>query len=208
MATRPRRPTAVALDGSIRHERADARFGSCCRASTCCPSSFDECGRRVGELETAQVGDLDEHGRAIRVRWTVEKNERYRHLDLPDDLFAAIVATLPPREDREHETPLFLEWTRPALRTANTRACNATGTPHFSPHGLRRRRGSLHYKRTGSLADPGLTRRAARVLHGNGPADGRLWRAGRVSPDRAATIPPCLVTRSKWVKRCCPATGQ
>jgi integrase len=24
---------------------------------------------------------------------------------------------------------------------------------HFSPHGLRRRRGSLHYKRTGSLAD-------------------------------------------------------
>jgi integrase len=29
----------------------------------------------------------------------------------------------------------------------------ATGTPHFSPRGLRRRRGSLHYKRTGSLAD-------------------------------------------------------
>lgn len=25
--------------------------------------------------------------------------------------------------------------------------------PHFSPHGLRRRRGSLHYKRTGSLAE-------------------------------------------------------
>jgi integrase len=33
------------------------------------------------------------------------------------------------------------------------RACRATGTPHFSPHGLRRRRGSLHYKRTGSLAE-------------------------------------------------------
>jgi Alcohol dehydrogenase GroES-like domain len=29
----------------------------------------------------------------------------------------------------------------------------ATGTPHFSPHGLRRRRGSLHYKHTGSLAE-------------------------------------------------------
>jgi integrase len=42
---------------------------------------------------------------------------------------------------------------RVALRTAITRACKATGTPHFSPHGLRRRRGSLHYKRTGSLAD-------------------------------------------------------
>ena len=33
------------------------------------------------------------------------------------------------------------------------RACKATGTPHFSPHGLRRRRGSLYYKRTGSLAE-------------------------------------------------------
>jgi integrase len=27
------------------------------------------------------------------------------------------------------------------------------GVPHFSPHGLRRRRGSLHYKHTGSLAE-------------------------------------------------------
>ncbi len=25
--------------------------------------------------------------------------------------------------------------------------------PHFSPHGLRRRRGSLHYKHTDSLAE-------------------------------------------------------
>ena len=51
---------------------------------------IDECGPRVNELATAQVGDLDEHRRAIRVRWTVEKNERYRHLELPDDLFAAL----------------------------------------------------------------------------------------------------------------------
>jgi integrase len=113
----------------------------------------DECGPRVRELETAQVGDLDEHRRAIRVRWTVEKNERYRHLELPDDLFAALVATLPAREDRELEAPLFGELTDARLRMAITRACKATGTPHFSPHGLRRRRGSLHYKRTGSLAE-------------------------------------------------------
>jgi integrase len=113
----------------------------------------DECGPRVRELETAQVGDLDEHRRAIRVRWTVEKNERYRHLELPDDLFAALLATLPPREDRNLEAPLFNELTDARLRTAITRACKATGTPHFSPHGLRRRRGSLHYKRTGSLVE-------------------------------------------------------
>jgi integrase len=114
---------------------------------------IDECGPRVSELETAEVGDLDEHRCAIRVRWTVEKNERYRHLELPDDLFAAIVATLPAREDRELAAPLFPELDEAALRTAITRACKATGTPHFSPHGLRRRRGSLHYKRCGSLAE-------------------------------------------------------
>jgi integrase len=113
----------------------------------------DECGPRVGELATAQVGDLDEHRRAIRVRSEVEKNERYRHLDLPDDLFDALVATLPPREDRDAESPLFPDLSEAALRTAIAKACKATGTPHFSPHGLRRRRGSLHYKRTSSLAD-------------------------------------------------------
>jgi integrase len=114
---------------------------------------IDECGPRVRELETAEVGDLDETRRAIRVRWTVEKNERYRHLDLPDDLFAALVATLPPREDRDLSAPLFGTLTDARLRMAITRACRATGTPHFSPHGLRRRRGSLHYKRTSSLAE-------------------------------------------------------
>ena len=35
---------------------------------------------------------------------------------------------------------------------AITRACRRGGIPHFSPHSLRRRRGALHYKRTGSLA--------------------------------------------------------
>lgn len=114
---------------------------------------IDECGPRVSELATAEVGDLDEHRRAIRVRWTFEKNERYRHLDLPDDLFATLVATLPPREDRDLAAPLFAGLTDARLRMAITRACRATGTPHFSPHGLRRRRGSLHYKRTGSLAE-------------------------------------------------------
>jgi integrase len=114
---------------------------------------IDECGPRVSELETCEVGDLDEHRRAIRVRWTFEKNERYRHLELPDDLYAALLGTLPPREDRELAAPLFPDRTDARLRMAITRACKATGTPHFSPHGLRRRRGSLHYKRTGSLAE-------------------------------------------------------
>jgi integrase len=114
---------------------------------------IDYAGPRVSELETAQVGDLDEGRHAIRVRPTFEKNGRYRYLDLPDDLFSAIVVTLPPREDRNLETQLFPGLTDANLRMAIKRACKAGGVPHFSPHGLRRRRGSLHYKRTGSLAD-------------------------------------------------------
>jgi integrase len=114
---------------------------------------LDECGPRVTELETALVGDLDETRRAIRVRPDAEKNERYRYLHLPADLFAALLATLPPREDRDPEAPLFPGVTDANLRMAIARACKASGVPHFSPHALRRRRGSLHYKRTGSLAE-------------------------------------------------------
>jgi integrase len=114
---------------------------------------IDWAGPRVSELETAEVGDIDEGRKAIRVRPTFEKNGRYRHLDLPDDLWSALMATLSPREDRDLHAPLFPGLTDANLRMQIKRACTAGGVPHFSPHGLRRRRGSLHYKRTGSLAD-------------------------------------------------------
>jgi hypothetical protein len=64
---------------------------------------IDEYWPRVRELETAAAGDLDEHRRAIRVHGEVEKNDHYRHLELPDDLLAALVTTLPPREDRTRD---------------------------------------------------------------------------------------------------------
>ena len=83
----------------------------------------------------------------------VKKNDRYRHLELPDDLFDALLATLPAREDRDLAAPLFPGLVDANLRTAITRGCKASGTPHFSPHGLRRRRGSFYDKRTGSLAE-------------------------------------------------------
>ena len=114
---------------------------------------IDECGPRVSELATAVVGDLDEERRAIRVRPEAEKNERYRYLHLPDRPVLGDPGELPPREDRDLETPLFPGLDEAALRTAIGRACKLAGVPHFSPHGLRRRRGSLHYKRTGSLAE-------------------------------------------------------
>jgi integrase len=114
---------------------------------------LDVSGARVNELATALVGDLDEERLAIRVRPEAEKNERYRYLHLPDDLFAALLETLPPREDRDAGTALFPGLTDASLRMAITRACRLGGVPHFSPHSLRRRRGALHYKRTGSLAE-------------------------------------------------------
>ena len=60
---------------------------------------------------------------------------------------------MPPRRHRDLSASLFPDLTDARLRTTITKACRATATPHFSPHGLRRRRGSLHYKRKGSLAE-------------------------------------------------------
>lgn len=40
-----------------------------------------------------------------------------------------------------------------SLNLPITRECKATGTPHFSPHGLRKRRGSLLSKQGYSLAE-------------------------------------------------------
>jgi integrase len=114
---------------------------------------LDWAGPRVRELETATLADLDEQRHAIRIRPEHEKNDRFRYLDLPDDLWSALMATLPPREDRDPDAPIFPGLTDANLRMAIKRACTAGGVPHFSPHGLRRRRGSLHYKRTGSLAE-------------------------------------------------------
>jgi integrase len=114
---------------------------------------IDSAGPRVSEIVLAEVRDLDEHRHAIRLREETTKEGEARYLDLPPELFKAIAATLPPREDRDPNAPVFPSLTDANLRMAITRACKAGGVPHFSPHGLRRRRGSLHYKRTGSLAE-------------------------------------------------------
>jgi integrase len=54
---------------------------------------------------------------------------------------------------RDLDAPLFPDFKGANLRTAITRACKATGTPHFYPHGLRKRRGSLLSKQGYSLAE-------------------------------------------------------
>jgi integrase len=57
-----------------------------------------------------------------------------------------VLATLPPREDRGPDRPVFPGLTQERLRTAIARACKASGTPTWSPHDLRHRRISLWHR--------------------------------------------------------------
>jgi integrase len=109
---------------------------------------LDATGMRVGELEEKgpQCGDLDEPNTRWRIRRAVEKGRRGRWVSLPPDLFAAVIATLPPREDRGADRPVFPGLTQERLRTAIARACRASGTPSWSPHDLRHRRISLWHR--------------------------------------------------------------
>jgi integrase len=109
---------------------------------------LDATGMRVGELEEKglRCGDLDEPNTRWRIRRAVEKGRRGRWVSLPPDLFAAVIATLPPREDRVAGRPVFPGLTQERLRTAIARACKASGTPTWSPHDLRHRRISLWHR--------------------------------------------------------------
>jgi integrase len=107
---------------------------------------LDATGMRVGELEALLVSDLDEPNVRWRIRRAVEKGRRGRWVSLPPDLFAAVIATLPPREDRDPNAPAFPGLIQERLRTAIARACKAAGTPTWSPHDLRHRRISLWHR--------------------------------------------------------------
>lgn len=107
---------------------------------------LDATGMRVGELEALLAGDLDEPNARWRIRRAVEKGRRGRWVSPPLDLFAAVVSTLPPREDRSADQTVFPGLTQERLRTAITRACKASGTPTWSPHDLRHRRISLWHR--------------------------------------------------------------
>jgi integrase len=116
---------------------------------------LDATGCRVGEFEAARIADLDESRHAWLVRAAVSKTRRARWVHLPDDLWAALLDLLPPREDRDPTAPLFGNATADRLRTAIARACRAAGVPHFSPHALRHRRISLMHRQGLSWAEIG-----------------------------------------------------
>jgi integrase len=116
---------------------------------------LDATGVRVGELEAARVGDLDEQRRAWLVRAAVSKTRRARWVELPPDLFAAVVARLPAREDRDPAAPLFAGVTADRLRMEIGRACRDAAVPRFSPHALRHRRISMLHRQGVSWAEIG-----------------------------------------------------
>jgi integrase len=107
---------------------------------------LDATGCRIGELEAAEVGDLDEERRAWLIRARVAKTKTSPWAHLPDDLFEVVLASLPPREDRDPAAPLFAGVTADRLRVAIGRACKLAAVSEFSPHDLRHRLISLLHR--------------------------------------------------------------
>lgn len=116
---------------------------------------LDATGVRVGELEAATLGDLDEGRQAWLVRGAVSKTRQPRWVSLPDDLYRATLERLPAREDRDPAAQLFAGVSADRLRTAVARACRDAGVPHFGPHALRHRRISLWHRQGLSWAEIG-----------------------------------------------------
>lgn len=116
---------------------------------------LDATGARVGEIEKATLGDLDESKKSWLVRAAVSKTKKARWIELPDDLYEAVAARLPAREDRDPGAALFQIGSGDRLRMSFRRACRDAGIPVFSPHDLRHRRISLMHKAGESWAEIG-----------------------------------------------------
>jgi len=106
-------------------------------------------------LEAATGGDLDEGRAAWLVRAAVAKTRRPRWVQSPDDLYAAVVAQLPPHEDRDPSAWPFAGATVMRLRVARGRACRDAGVPHFAPQAHGRRRISVWHRQGISWAEIG-----------------------------------------------------
>jgi integrase len=107
---------------------------------------LDWSGARLANVEKVLAGDYDEPRRRVRLRAATQKTRAALWVELPDVLAEAIEGTLPPREDRDPDAPLFPDVTADRLRTAIARACRAAAVPVFSPHALRHRRISLLHR--------------------------------------------------------------
>lgn len=109
-------------------------------------AALDVTGARVGELEAATIGDLDESRQAWLVRSAISKTKQRRWATMTPEVFDLLLERLPAREDRDAAAPLFADVTADRLRMAIARACRDAGVTHFGPHDLRHRRISLMHR--------------------------------------------------------------
>ena len=126
--------------------------GSLIRSGPTC-ARCDGCSH--GELEAATIGDLDESRKSWLVRAKIAKTRKARWVQLPADLFDAVVERLPAREDRDMGAPLFTIGSADRLRMAIGRACRDAGVPSWPPHHLRHRRISLLHRQGETWAEIG-----------------------------------------------------
>lgn len=112
--------------------------------------TLEQTGMRVGEATSLEWGDVDEHGSRFRLRAAATKTRRARWVQVPTWLMEIVAGTLP-REDRTETRPVFQGLTVDATEQAMKRACRNAGLPHFHPHDLRHRRGTIWHQ------DPAVT---------------------------------------------------
>ena len=162
LAENPARSNRVRLPHEDRHEPEPPTAEHVEAACRLLASAYrlpllwlDWSGARLASVESLLVGDYDELGRRVRLRRSTQKTRQPLWVDLHPTLADAIEATLPPREDRDPEAPLFPGAQADRLRTALARACKAAGVPVFSPHALRHRRISLLHAQGRSWAEIG-----------------------------------------------------
>lgn len=113
--------------------------------------SMELLGFGVGDIPVPNGGGEHE----LREPLIPEPGRAVSPVELPSDLFEAVTARLPAREDRDPDGQLFPGVTSDRLRMAIRRACRDAGVPAFGPHSLRHRYISLAHKRGDSWAEIG-----------------------------------------------------
>jgi len=98
--------------------------------------TIEQTGMRVGEAARLEWPDLDLAG--ARARLTRTKTGGTRWAQLPAFVVAELERT--PPDDRRGRV---FRMTEQGFRSAMTAACTSAGIPHYSPHDLRHRRGTI-----------------------------------------------------------------
>lgn len=111
---------------------------------------LEQTGMRVGEAATLTWGDVDEQGSRFRLRAGATKTRKARWVQVPDWLMGIVASSLP-REDRTEARRVFGNFNPDVAKNAMARACVTAGLPHFHPHDLRHRRGTIWHH------DPAIT---------------------------------------------------